>query len=113
MTNLEIYRLYRRLFRTIDDNLDDLAKACQTHDQTVQLSEEWTQAEANYIAARKKVFKEDDPTVESLSGQLGSVTKAIDADLKSLKNIATTLDRITDAVHLGTALLSLSAAAIN
>jgi hypothetical protein len=108
MTNLEIYQLLRDQFRTSDDNLDQLAAACTTHDQTVQLNAEWTQAEANYVAARNKIFAEDDPGVDSIGKQLQTAQDSIEADLASLQNVAETLDKISDAVHLGTTLLSMA-----
>jgi predicted nucleic acid-binding Zn-ribbon protein len=109
MTSLEIYQLFRDQFRAIDTNLDKLARACTTHDQTVQLNQDWTDAQTNYINARNRIFKEDDK-VTSLAQQIKGLQKTIDTDLTDLKDIAATLDEISDVVHLGTTLLSLATA---
>ena len=52
------------------NNLDKLARACKTHDQTVQLNQDWTDAQTNYINARNRIFKEDAQLIEEIQSRL-------------------------------------------
>ena len=107
MTDLQIYRALRQQFRAIDENVDSLAKRCETFAQSKQLVEEWMQAQRNYIAARNRIFDKESKRVKELYEELGEAQKDIDAALASLKRIATVLDKIGDAVRIGTSLVSL------
>lgn len=107
MTDLQIYRALRNQFRAIDGNVDALAKRCETFAQSKQLVDEWLQAQRNYVEARNRVFDKNSKKVKELYEQLGEAQDDIDAALKSLKRIATVLDKIGDAVRIGTSLVSL------
>jgi phage-related tail protein len=107
MTDLQIYRALRNQFRSIDENVDALAKRCETFAQSKQLVDEWLQAQRNYVEARNRVFDKNSKKVKELYEQLGEAQEDIDAALKSLKRIAAVLDKIGDAVRIGTSLVSL------
>ena len=109
MTDLEIYRLVRRQFRTIDENLDALALACTTFAQARQLADEWAQAQKNYIEARNRVFESSSDKVKELYAELGVAQKDVEQSLKDLKQVERVLDKIGDAVRLGTSLVALGA----
>ena len=110
MTDLQIYRALRDQFRSIDGNLDELAKRCETFAQSQQLSDEWAQAQRNYIEARNRVFDANGAKVKALYAELGAAQKEIDKSLADLKKIATLLDKIGDAVRIGTSLVALGKA---
>ena len=107
MNDLEIYRTLRRQFRTIDEHLDELALQCRTFAQARQLGDEWAQAQKNYIDARNRIFDSNEERVKELYEQLGAAQDEVEASLGDLKNIAKVLDRIGDAVRLGTSLVAL------
>ncbi|MGZ8869332.1 MAG: hypothetical protein ACXW2P_13400 [Thermoanaerobaculia bacterium] len=107
MTDVQIYRALRNQFRSIDDNVDGLARRCETFAQSKQLVDEWMQAQKNYVEARNKIFDRNVKKVKELYEALGEAQTEIDAELASLKRIATVLDRIGDAVRMGTSLVSL------
>ena len=106
-TDLQIYRALRKLFRTIDENVDDLALHCKTFEQARQLVEEWTQAQKNYIDARNRIFDSNDKKVKALYEELGTAQDAVEKSLRNLKKIERVLDQIGDAVRTGTTLLAL------
>ena len=107
MTDLEIYRALRNQFRTIDENLDELALNCRTFSQARQLGDEWAQAQKNYIDARNRIFDSSDTRVKELYEQLGAAQDDVEESLDDLKEIAKVLDRIGDAVRLGTSLVAM------
>lgn len=109
MTDLEIYRLLRKQFRAIDDNVDALARACTTFAQSKQLVDEWSQAQKNYIEARNRVFDSGSQKVQTLFDQLGEAQAEIETSLSNLKKIEKVLDKIGDAVRIGTSLVALGA----
>ena len=109
MTDLEIYRAVRKLFRTIDENLDELALNCRTFAQSRQLGDDWAQAQKNYIDARNRVFDSNEEKVKELYEQLGAAQDEVEASLKQLKRIDQVLDRIGDAVRLATSLVAMGA----
>ena len=107
ISDLQIYRALRNQFRAIDDHLDELAKRCETFAQSQQLSDEWAQAQRNYIQARNRLFDGNAANVKALYDQLAAAQKEVDKSLGDLKKIATVLDRIGDAVRIGTSLVGL------
>jgi hypothetical protein len=107
MTDVQIYRALRKQFRSIDENVDALAKRCETFAQSKQLVDEWLQAQKNYLEARNKIFDKNAKKVKELYEALGEAQTDIDAALASLKRIASVLDKIGDAVRIGTSLVSL------
>ena len=110
MTNLQIYRALRAQFRTIDENVDDLAKRCETFAQSKLLVDEWLQAQRNYLEARNRIFDVSSKRVTELYEQLGEAQDEIERALATLKRIAKVLDKIGDAVRIGTSLVSLGKA---
>ena len=107
MTDLQIYRALRNQFRSIDDHVDVLAKRCETFAQSKQLVDEWLQAQKNYLEARNRIFDRQAKKVKELYEALGEAQGEIDAALASLKRIAAVLDKIGDAVRIGTSLVAL------
>ena len=107
MTDLEIYRLMRRQFRAIDENVDELARNCTNFAQAKQLSDEWTQAQKNYVEARNKVFNASSAKVKALYEQLGEAQDDLEKNLENLKRLDRILDKIGDAVRLATTLVAL------
>ena len=108
MTDLEIYQLYRDQFRAIDANLDKLANACTTFAQSQQLSDEWNQANVNYVNARNKIFAEDLATVQTLATDLKTAQDNITTSIQELKEIAATLDTISNGIRIASNLLALA-----
>jgi uncharacterized protein (DUF885 family) len=107
VTELEIYRLMRRQFRAIDENVDELARNCTNFAQAKQLSDEWTQAQKNYVEARNKVFNTSSAKVKALYEQLGEAQEDVEKNLENLKRVDRVLDKIGDAVRLATTLVAL------
>lgn len=105
MTDLQIYRALRKQFRTIDDHADELARRCETFAEAKQLSDDWAQAQRNYLNARNRIFDTNAARVRELYAQLGVAQKEIDASLQKLKKVAGVLDRIRDAVRIATSLV--------
>jgi DNA repair exonuclease SbcCD ATPase subunit len=111
MSDLQIYRALREQFRSIDGNADALAKKCETFAQAKQLSDEWAQAQRNYVEARNRIFDSNAAKVKELYEQLGEAQKKIDGSLKDLKKVGSILDKIGDAVRIGTSLVALGRSA--
>src|SRR5688500_7003715 len=107
MTDTQIYRALRAQFRAIDENVDELARRCETFAQSNQLVDEWLQAQQNYLEARNRIFDTSSKRVAELYDELGVAQTEIERALSSLKRIANVLDKIGDAVRIGTSLVAM------
>ena len=110
VNDLEIYRAVRKQFQTIDAKLDALAAACRTFAQSQQLSDEYAQAQKNYVGARNRLFDTNAKRVSELYEELGAAQSAIEESLASLKQVDKVLDTIGDAVRIATSLVGLGRA---
>lgn len=105
MTDAQIAELMEAQYLSIFEKRDELAAACQTFAQLNQFLKNLNQANINALQARQRIFAVHEPRVEELFEELRTAQGHIEDSLADLKNIAGTLDRISDGVQIALQLL--------
>jgi hypothetical protein len=98
MNDQDIYLLYSQQFRTIDDNLDDLVRESETFLQANLIIDSWKQANLNYLTARNKIFSTHADEIVELVKEFQSSQISIEKALADLKNVATTIEQVTNVI---------------
>lgn len=91
-------------YETLSDQIDLLSAACQTQEQRDALTAQYLQAQHNYFSARNKIFEENDAEVARLTVALRDANQDIGRLVAEMGNISKCIDRITQAVNIGTSI---------
>lgn len=94
------------LYFLLRGSLTTLQAQGATPDQLNQLRTLIVQARTNYWTAINSIFHSDDPQVSSLTTQLNTAQLSLDATIKNLNDVAKVLDAITQAVNIGSQLVT-------
>jgi len=91
---------------TLQSQIDNLSRACQTQAQSDALSAQFVQARQNYWACVNKAFHDNDPQVVNLTSQIDAANQQLSLAVTQLADITKTISVITDVVTVGTQLAS-------
>lgn len=92
----------------LDQNFNRLFMATTTDDQRDTLRNDYVQARENYWQARNRRFHDDDPMVADLQRKAAAAQRDVAKAGEELDDVAGVLTLITDAVNLGSRLVSLA-----
>lgn len=92
----------------LDKNFNRLFMATTTDDQRDTLRNDYVQARENYWKARNQRFHDDDPMVADLQQKAAAAQQEITKAGAHLDDVAGVLTLITNAVNLGSRLVSLA-----
>lgn len=116
MSELEVFRLCKDQYETIDANLESLTNAVrkdvpadQVSQRLKQLAVAWDQAHLNYITAGNKVFDTNSQKLKDLIEEAAEVQEGIEKSIADLGKVKTILDQITFGATLLTSVVSLGA----
>ncbi len=105
----DTFAMLQEQYFYLDRNFNRLFAAATTDELRDTLRTDYVQARDNYWKARGQRFNEDDPMVQDLQQKVGAAQQRIEKAGKRLENVAGFLDLVTEAVNLGSRLVSLAA----
>ena len=100
------FEALKELYFSLDLNFDQLYAKCTTVEERTKFRNDYVQARGNFLKARNRIFKEDDPQVQNLVAEVSSARQQIQQSIDENQAIAQTLQIIAQGVKAGTALLA-------
>jgi hypothetical protein len=105
----DTFAMLQKQYFYLDQNFNRLFAATTTDDERDTLRTDYVQARDNYWKARGQRFNDDDPMVQELQQKVGAAQQQIEKAGQRLDDVAGFLDLVTNAVNLGSRLVSLAA----
>lgn len=92
-------------YNLLTNNLPNLLEACQGDAQKMDaINTQYAASEANYTKCINQILNDDDPSVQTLVGQMKQEQTALKAAVAHIGEIAAVITTITTAVQTGAAL---------
>ena len=109
LTSADVVETIRITYSQLDNNSDAILAKCTTDAQRDNLKASLASARGAYFDAEEKAFAMGNPTVRTLTQQLDTSNKDLQAQLVELKNIVAFLNAAVEAAKLAVSLASLAA----
>ena len=101
----DVFSMIEKRYFQLDREFDKLLSACKSEDEKKELKRDYIIARSNYKKSMNLTFDQNDPIIKELTGELSSIEKRIEKDIKVLQNAGSVLKMISESVKIASSII--------